>query len=239
MKTRVSWANFEKFYSNIKGKNLYDNVLAPSNSWSLKWDLYDDTLKTILTLHSMQYSSNNKKVLIDSQMTANEALQLLKKPENKNKLYLLDIYWEDKDWNTRWHTVFPYRVEGNKIYIVDSNVIYPEIKKDSDIYISYNQYIEVTWTWFWDWKSELYSNLWRKKFTDISLMSLEDLYNWWNKSTPFWFWENDSLYTLSWNSDIILADSLWRKTWYKNWEIFNEIPWVKIITPLNENIWNE
>jgi len=40
----------------------------------------------------MQYSSNNKKVLIDSQMTANEALQLLKKPENKNKLYLLDIY---------------------------------------------------------------------------------------------------------------------------------------------------
>gem|GEM_PF-5825535 len=54
--------------------------------------MYNDTLKTILTLYLTQNSSNSKRTLLDSQLSPNELLTTLSNPDNKNKLYLLNIY---------------------------------------------------------------------------------------------------------------------------------------------------
>lgn len=43
---------------------------------------------------------------------------------------------------------------------------------------------------------------------------------------PIWFSWNDAMYTLEGNAEIYLIDEEWRKTWYYNWNEFNDIPGV-------------
>ncbi|NVP17104.1 hypothetical protein HUU51_00080 [Candidatus Gracilibacteria bacterium] len=229
--------NFPDFFKKIKNGDLYNSIEVPSTFGNENWDIDNETLKTILTLYLTQQSSQHKRILLESQITPNELLTKLSNPDNKNKLYLLSIYGEDKNGNTKGHTVFLYRVDGNKIYIVDNNVAYPNnILLPKDLNYSYNQYIEINGTGSGTWISQLYSQLGWIKFTDLSLMKIEDLYNGGIKSKPFGFAVNDSLYTLSGSSDIILTDSIGRKSGYLNGEIFKEIPGVLVDIPLDTDV---
>jgi hypothetical protein len=54
--------------------------------------MYNDTLKTILTLYLTQNSSQHKRILFESELTPNELLSKLSNPDNKNKQYILNIY---------------------------------------------------------------------------------------------------------------------------------------------------
>jgi len=228
---------YPEFYNKIVNSNIFNWIDAPSSLWNSSWDIYDYRLETILSLYLSQLSSNTQRVILDSEISPEDLLSELSKIENKNNLYLLNLYWENINWEVVAHTVFPYRVDWNKVYIVDNNIAYPDRDIRTENFNAYNQYIEID-----DvnskWSSELYTLDWWVKFTDLSLMNLDDLYNWWFKSEPFGYWVNDFLYTLSWTWEILLTDEAWRVTWYKDNITYKEIPWVEIINLLSANIWN-
>lgn len=236
------------FYNIIGSWTIYDNISLSIN-WLWKWNKYDEKLKTILISQLAQYEPNF--VFTEKYYRENknpiDILNELK--ENPDKSYILSFWWaETENDKLQWHAVVPYRVEWNRIYIWDNNVPYPNYLHKWITYNAYEQYIEVYWDWKNDFKIKLYTDeaFWWTHFTDMSIVDLDLIY-WKTENNAMWFNENDILYTLSWNSEILLKDDLWRISWYKDWQIYEEIPWtifvrnywVTLDNIYKENTWKQ
>lgn len=228
---------FPEFSSKVWLGNIRNNIEKLNySSYYGAWTEYNDVLKTILSFQFMQYNTKqyNLNLAYTNPLEIYETIK-----NNPNKTYVLNISWK-KENNSLFsndlvrigHTVIPYKVENinwiKRIYFRDNNVEFP--KKDYDL--AYNQYIELYNDW--NWKSTYYKN--RKSFDYISLVNIDDIYNNNNKSLPMGFNIYDVLFTLKWSSDIILSDSIWRISGFSWSEIYEQIPWVKIITPLNDTL---
>ncbi len=225
---------FPTFSSRIWNWTIWNNIDKLSTNWYGQWNEYEDNLKTILAFQLMQYN------VVQNKNNSNYtwALNIFNTLKyNQDKTYVLNFYWKVANnyfWETNvWHAVVPYKVEEEldwtkRIYFRDNNIQYP---KNAD-YIAYNQYIEINSTWSWvaphykDWIS----------YTDMSLVDLNDIYNWNNKSRPLWFDKKDELITLSWSNDLYVVDTSWRISWFLSWSIFDEIPWVNVIVPLSDTL---
>jgi hypothetical protein len=124
---------------------------------------------------------NSVKEQAQKSFTPNSVLSTLK--NNPNKLYMMTFEGKSVcnflfifNCTTESHVVVPYRVEGNKIYIWDTNVPYPFLIKDNQKKYAYEQYIVVDTQnntfapsdrKFYDWHS----------FDSLFLVSLDDFYN--------------------------------------------------------------
>ncbi len=235
---------FSWFYNQIWSWDIWHNINAPKTSWSAKWNNYNNTLSTILSFQLSQNSVNSRSVKANWITDLDDIIYELQ--NNPNKTYILSFFGtkmvEDTNWNnveeSVWHSVVPYKVQWNKIYFWDNNVPYPY----TDMWLANNQYVTYfnDWTWEVNWyKYDIIRNSWWTSFTKAVLVNIDDLYNWWQKSPPIWFNDNDWLFSLSWSADVIVKDSLWRISWFSNWEILEWIPWVDVITPLNETLEND
>lgn len=234
--------HYPDFYEKVEAWTLREKIESPSlenDDWSNKingiWDFYtiDKTLEVILSFqlafdsgHYKKEYSENKKYLIDIDDIPNTI------KDNPDKTYILAFYWDG--WG---HAVIPYKVETienwNRIYIWDNNVPYPDRRERN----AYNQYIDINSDWTFVSSHSFYNNL--EWFTKMSLMDVEHLYYNQKKWIPDWFWESDLKFAFSWKSDLLIKDSNWRKSWFQNWEILEEIPWVEVIIPINISInWN-
>ena len=237
-----------EFYNTIGSWTIYDNISLSTN-FLWKWNDYDEKLKTILISQLVQLDPHfvfTKKYYRENKNPI-DILNELK--VNPDKSYILSFWWaETSSWKVNYHTVVPYRIEWNKIYIYDNNVPYPNYEYENGNYNAYEQYIEVYWNWKNDFKIKLYNDeaFWFSYFTDMSIVDLDLIY-WETENKAMWFNNIDTLYTLSWNNEIIIKDELWRISWYKDWQIYEEIPgtifvrnyWVTLDTIDKENTWKQ
>ena len=238
---------FSWFSTKIGTWSIWSNIESPSTTSTWEWDIYNDTLKTILTEHLSQYSFNDRISLFNWYSSWTTILSEL--TNNPDNTYIIAFLWKDKDGNVIWHWLVPYRVEWNKIYVWDNNIEYPYyesydkiINKNEKIF-SYSQYITINNDWTYD--IPYYTKIFNS-FDEISLINIDDIYNNWNRSWLIWFLSFDILYTLDWKSDLLVTDSEWRISWFSWWTILDEIPWVQVIIPLTntftlstENTWKQ
>ncbi len=221
--------NFPVFSNNIWNWYIFDKINIKNdtnNNYQLIW--LDDNLKSILALqlYQKETSFSNKR---NYSYTNDTPIDVLNKLKTNPWKYILSFRW--KTWcnflwklcKDVWHTVIPYKVEWNKIYIWDNITPYPFFEDKEWIKEAYNQYIEI------DIINNKYSVIWynRDKFEEIWIVSIDEAFT--DNTSVIWFNDIDTLYTLNWNSDILLTDINWNKTWYKNWEIYEEIPWTRIV----------
>ncbi len=239
--------NFPWFSQEIWNWTIRNNIKEwkTVKEWDrMKWKDYNDILETIYSFQLAQKSIHHIKAENNWIQNPNKILRELR--DNPNNTYILSFFGKKKEGllplskkSTAWHTVVPYKVEWKKIYFWDNNYPYPNRWK----YKWYEQYIEVIEDsdWEFSWKAPSYS---RTSFGDIYLVNIDEIYDEWKKSTPgywqdksapIWYWDNDTAYSLSWSSDIYVSDSLGRISWFKNWKILEQIPWVDVIIPLNAN----
>lgn len=240
-------SEFPDFY-NLMGVywTIWENIKSPI-IWSwFKWNDYNTTFKTILAYQLYQRWDKYLKLEESSQknQTPNDILNYLK--NNSKNPYLLTISWRTCYINsicpTQYHTVVPYKIEWNKIYIWDNNVQYPQ----NNYWKAYEQYIEINNDG--TWKNPYYSGpkYWWDYFEKISLVNIYDVYSLGNLDL-IWFKWNDYVISLSWNSDISFEDNQWRISWFSWWTILEEIPWIIVVKPLNvsenwyvqENTWKQ
>ncbi len=232
--------NFPEFSKNIWTWFIWDNINILSDQNNKKWIWIDDNIKTILSyqLYQREESYVNKEIESSSNDTP---ISILNKIKNAPWKYLLNIAW--KNCYIFWsicsdeeaHTVVPYKVEWNKIYIWDNN--YPYAKSINE---AYNRYIEIdiqnnkfTISWYWN------------TLTDMLAVSVYNAYTW--STSPIWFSKTDTVYSLLWSSDLQVVDSQWRVSWFSWWNLIEEIPWVYVLTPLGitpsseaqENTWKQ
>ncbi len=240
--------NHNRLYTKIKNGNIYDLISNPSSDLNQNWDLYSDDLEDIFAFHLSQYNKNNyqlnndwipKNIIWIHTLNPNKILETLK--NNPDKKYILNFEWKKSDWKLTWHSVIPYRIEWNRIYIYDNVVKFPFFNSEEYWELkSYEQYIEIN-----DWNIEITSrqDANETSLTLIWLMDIEEVNNNWNKSFPIWFNVVDILYTFKWDSDFLLKDKDGNKVWYKDWNIFEEIPWARLLVPLNgdleQNNWKQ
>ncbi len=224
--------NFPLFSEEILNWTIFHKINSPASTSDWSWDIYNDISEAIYSFQLSQQSIHHRKVSDKWTKSPNDILKELK--DNPSNTYILLFWGEKKDgWfftEGVWHAVVPYKVEWKKIYFWDNNIPYPNRWK----YKWYEQYIEVIEDskWKFSWKAPNYS--W-SSFDRISLVNINEIHNWWKKSAPIWYWEEDTAYSLSWSSDIYVSDSLGRISWFKRWKVFKEIPWVDVIIPLNAN----
>ena len=234
------------FYDNIWTTGTVREDIDEPNLEDWYWNDYDGVLKTILSFQLFQYSTHAKDAENNWTDNVNNILEDIRDYPNID--YVITFKWtveiETATWTiqeTQWHAVIPYKVEWNKIYFRDNNIQYPNRWS----YLAYNQYIEVLSNW--NWKIWLYENNWWISFDSISLMNIDDLYYWWVKTAPNWFDWSSSVYTLSWSSDLYVIDNFGNKSWFIDWKIIEEVPWVNVIIPfntllkwtINENTWKQ
>jgi len=219
---------YTEFYNKIWTWTIWEKIWKIPIDDDGNWKEYDKILETIFSFQLSQLSSEfseleNKWIIWN--------LEIAKKLYNDQTTnYLLTISWYEKI-NTGsyvWHAVVPYRTEKYaswyRIYIYDNNVPYPLRNENWKNYIAYNQFIDVNN----DWKLNL--EFYKKNyiFNKMSLIKIDDMYNIWKYLTSIWFNETDRVYTLSWDSNIYLKDENWNITWYKDWEIYEQIDWAEI-----------
>lgn len=218
-----------------------------SIDWNWLWNKYDVLLKTILEFQLFQKRASFQNALNKSQVEFTNPIDVLNElKENPNKPYILWFWWrKDEFSNIQRHIVVPYKVEWNKIYIWDNNVPFPNTEINEEKQLAYQQYIEIGPDWK-SWTSNYYHNfLWWRLFDEIEIMGLNDIVD--GTSNPMWFNDNDTLYSLSWASDLYVLDSLWRVSWFQDGRVLQEIPWVNVIIPLGltlsgsleENTWKQ
>lgn len=231
-KSSYLYNNHNNLYNVWIDGSTFSNIQEPKiNENDGLWNNYTPELEEILALQLSIKSINDNTLNDDGVDTPIKILNEIK--NNPEKLYILMFEWEDAEWNRPWHAVVPYRVDWNKIYVWDNNVSFNNPK---GILKWYEQYIEVIWD---KWNVSSYPHVNSEDFTIMTLVDLEDINNWWEKSRVLWFNENDFLLTLSWKSNILLKDSNWNKSWFWSWETFNEIPWVNILNDYNyTSNWN-
>lgn len=197
------------------------------------WNNINETqFKTIL---SFQLVNNLKSYMGEKIYSYNNYDNIWVFNELKNNIkwnYILSI-WGKKEWlfnDIKRHAVVPYKIEWNKIYIWDNNIPYPNVSTKDYNYLSYNQYIEILPDG--SWYNQYYNTeFWWDYFDKLLLINVDNLYN--TNNTAMWFNDDDKLYTLSWKSDLLLIDSLWRKTGFYNWNNYEEIPWTLLV--INDN----
>lgn len=232
--------NFPIFESQIWNSNIWEKVEKQPTvyqDWQRKWSTYNEVIKTILSMQLSQYSKHH----IDNELvlTPKEIFNILK--SDSKWIYILNFWWTSRNMffinKTQWHTVVPYRIESDntwdKIFFWDNNYPYSESNNKS-----YEQYIKINLDWTWEAPSySTWNSYWK-----MSLIHIDDIYNFWKKSAPKAFSDWVTAYTLSWTSDIYIEDNFWNKTGYYNWEILNEIEginsWLSRNTILEENIIN-
>ena len=228
-KPEILRRNFPIFSNNIWTWYIFDKINIKNdtnNNYQLIW--LDDNLKSILALQLYQKESN-----FDDKMTLSlendTPIDILNNVKNNPWKYILSFKW--KTWcilgfwcSEVWHAVIPYKVEWNKIYIWDNNVPFPFFEKT--IWLKFywtKQYIEID-TINNTFNVPFYN---RDKFEKIWIVSIDEAFV--DNTSLIWFNDTDTLYTINWNSDLLLVDVNWNKTWYKNWEIYEEIPWTRIV----------
>jgi len=219
--------HYANFTNNIGDEDIWSWVqaLSTTDDRFKRWDTYDDNvMRTILGFQLSQFSNVNQDARKDGVRSALEIIETLN--DNPNKNYLLSFRWKDPDEKHIWHLVVPYKAEWNRIYFWDNNVAYLWKRWNA-----YNQFIEVNDDDTWSAYRYLLGNF--KTFDDISLISLEDIYNNNYQSSPIWFNILDIVYTISGKADLIVTDTAWNISWFKDWEILEEIPGVEVIIPLN------
>lgn len=231
---QYAWKDFDSDFSEIVWTwNIWNNVDSPSTTFTWAWDIYNPTLKAILRSQLFQYSSHARRLLIDWKDTPeNIANKILEFPD---KHYILAFTWKNKNWQIIGHTVVPYKVEWNRIYFWDNNISFPSVlNRYGDVIYSYNQYLEILDNW--DVKFTNYN--W-KSYDKISLIDIEDLYNNWEKSIPFWLSASDYLYIFHWDLDIEITDPLWNTISYNSWELIENIDWAELVVPFNASLDDE
>lgn len=223
---------FPEFSNNIWTWFIWNKINISTTKINNKyiWNWLDNNIKTILALQLYQYEENYSNLLTDSYSdTYIWILNTLKNNPDKN--YILTFKWKD-DCNILWlncsnisHAVVPYKLEWNRIYIWDNNYPSP--------YFNY---------WDWNWNINAYENYieinpinnsvniplynWNV-IEDVGIVDLDEIYSW--STTPIWFNGIDTVYTINWTSEILLTDTNWKRTWYKDWKIYEEIPWVYLL----------
>lgn len=222
---------FSDFSSQVWDWYIWDKINSLSTSSGWAWDIYNDVSKMIYILQLSQDSLNSRLAIMNWYSSGTTILSKLTNNTSSSG-YIIAFLWKDKEGNLAGHAVVPYKVEWNRIYVWDNNVPYPNIVYDKKEYKAYNQYIEVNidWTWIVPFFSD------RKSFDKISLIDINDIYNYWRKSVPSWFLAQELKYTLNWKSDLLVTDSEWRISWFSWWTILEEIPWVQVIVPLTDGL---
>ncbi len=233
--------NFLNFYNKVWTWTVWEKLDSPSTNINWSWDIFNETLEAISAFQVTQYSWYHQNLFSSWTMEPEQVLNTLN--QTPNNTYILFFWWIDNNWDEVWHAVIPYRVEWNKIYIWDNNNPYSDTISNNDIFLPYKQYFEIIDNndWTFSFKNEEYEySEWKTKrwtdFTEIWLINIEDIYHWGEKVDPLWFNYDWVVYTLSWESDIYVIDSKWRKSWFEKGKTFEDIPWIKVIKPLN-NLW--
>jgi len=213
------------------------------NIWDIEeiWNNYSISLETILANQIYQRHPVYHELETDSleNDTPNSILNEI--DSNLNSNYILIFYWKRNcifwfSCSSVWHAVVPYKVEGNKIFFWDNNNPISDVNYDP-----YNQFIEINSDNTWS----LSSYSWDEN-TSLALIKVSDIYNQW-PWLPIWFNESDTLLTLSWNPFVKIVDEFWNISWFTKWWIVQEIPWTKVLIPLNvtsddipvENTWKQ
>jgi len=219
--------HYEIFSKQIWTWTIWENIKNPRSYFSSKWDKYDnetDILKTILALQKSQHSYNN---ILAEKNSEKDPLKILKKLRDyPNETYMLSFFWK-KNVTQSWslihknvgHAVIPYKVEWNKIFIWDNNEPFNENNSAN------NQYIIIKDNW--DFEIPKYSH-W-DSINEINIKNIEKLYNNNKKSTPLWYNNTDTLYTLVGESNMYVEDNNGNKSWFIDWKIIEEISWVIVI----------
>lgn len=232
--------NFTNFSNNIWSWYIRNNINinVDTNNWNT-WQWLDDNIKAILSHQLYQHEASYANKLSES-IKNDTPIDIINKIKNNPWDYLI-TFWLKSWCNIFWynckegaHSVIPYKVEWNKIYIWDNNIPYPYIKdsNNNNLYW-YSRYIEI------NTENNTYNvTLYEKyKFWYIWLVSIKDVYS--NSTSPIWFNWDDSLYTINWTSNILLIDNDWRKTWYQDGNIYEEIPWTDVLNIANSSSWSE
>lgn len=211
---------------------------SPNRNQNWYWDEYNGTLEAISSMYITQFTWYHQD-LIDSWMdTPDEIYNILE--QNPNNRYILLFTGINENWVEVWHAVVPYRVDDDKIYVWDNNAPYIDNEDDYDLYSPYEQYFEILDNN--DWTFSFENSSYNLDFQDIWLVNIDDIYNWWEKVIPMWFNENETVYTVSWDSDIYVVDEKWRRSWFKNGKKIDEIPWVNVVIPFtnaDKNTWKQ
>ncbi|NVP17847.1 hypothetical protein HUU51_03975 [Candidatus Gracilibacteria bacterium] len=226
--------NHNRLYTKIKNGNIYDLISNPSSTLNQNWNTYSDDLEDIFAFHLSGNSKNNidlndagvpRNFIGKLIFNPNKILETLK--NNPDKKYILNFEWE-KNGKKYGHSVIPYRVDGNRIYIYDNVVKFPFIDTEKyGILKSYEQYIEI------QDNGKIIIKSWpeinENDFTLIGLMDIEEMNNNGKKSIPKGFNDTDTLYILRGNSDLLITDINGNKTGYKNGEIYDEIQGTRVL----------
>jgi len=211
------------------------------------WDIYNDNLKWILTLQLYQYWKDIKKLLQAFYKKKNNWINVVEQfKNNPNKNYILFIWWKKtEDWEEWWHALVPYRLEKEKdyykLYVWDNNYPYPNViekneKWEDDLKGAYEQYIQIfnDWSWYYKWVKDFWNI-----YTIIWLIDTDNLVDLPKQTKVVWSDENEIKYWLTWESNIYIEDENWNITWYKDWEVLEQIPWVEIYKEIWLVKWQE
>ncbi|MDC0506144.1 hypothetical protein OAN96_00965, partial [Candidatus Gracilibacteria bacterium] len=220
---------YSKFVDSIGSKFVWDNDnLSESNILS-RWDVYDDTLETILANQLYQYDTrylDRKNNSINNQTPLDISEEL---SEGGQGTYILALYGKKDCILSRYfcgdvgHAVIPYKVEGNKIYVWDNN--YPLV--EGDVNNAYDQFITINEDGTWGAQSYNWNS-----FDQLGLVNIEEAYLS-QTGLPIGLNGNDTVLTLSGNSDFLVTDSLGRTTGFSGSQIIQEIPNSEVLRPLN------
>lgn len=232
--------HYQSIFMLIQDKDVWKSIPSPSSIKDVDsftyWDEYDDTvLKSILSFQLSQHSSLNswlRRLWEDDPLSIYDKLK-----DRSGNVHILTFSWKWRDGTHQSHAVIPYKLDeinGEKrIYVWDNNVAYPYLESETGnvAALAMDQYLVIK-----DdntFESPLYS-FW-SSFDTMSIMDITDIYDSNKKSTPKLFNLGASI-SFSWDSDMVLVDSLWNISGIVDQEIIEEIPGVKVELPINTTL---
>ncbi len=228
----------QSYYSNLSTEiwdwYIWGNIGEFNVNSNGDWNDNSLILQDILALQLSQWGEKlQEEERLSQQKTHLEILEELR--NNVGSWYILGFEWVKVDGAGYKHYVVPYKVEGTKIYIWDNNIPHYKSVINGKEEKWYNQYIEVLSNND-IWANLYIDNLNWQYISDIYLISLDTIYNWWIKQKPVWLDFRDHFSIFFWGaSDILVTDNEWNKAWYYNNEIYREIDWVWVTTIANFN----